>query len=147
MLEEVISRLKINIEEVPQKFRKFSEEEASARPAPGKWCKKEILGHLIDSACNNHLRFVVAQFEPEPIQLRKYDADGWVNSQNYHGESTETIINLWAAYNTHILHIISGFPEEKLNVKWDIYGEIHTTEWLIKDYVDHMDHHLNKIFS
>jgi hypothetical protein len=147
MLSEVISRLKAHLEEVPGKFSNFSEEEASYRPAPGKWCKKEILGHLIDSACNNHSRFVRAQFEQDPVKLIKYAPDEWVSSQNYYGEPIETIVNLWSAYNTHLLHIISVYPQDKLYTSWDINGEIYSTEWLITDYVDHLDHHLNQIFK
>lgn len=144
---EVISRLKKHLDEVPGKFRQFSEEEASHRPAPGKWCKKEILGHLIDSACNNHSRFVRGQFENEPIPFTKYAQDDWVLSQNYHDEPLENIISLWAAYNTHILHIMSSFPAEKLKVVWDYNGQKYSNEFLLKDYVDHMDHHLNQIFN
>ncbi len=147
MIEDAISRLKIHLSEVPEKFSKFSEKELSTPPAPGKWSKKEILGHLIDSACNNHNRFVLSQFESEPVMLIKYSQDEWVTVQNYCKEDSQKILDLWKAYNTHILHIFETYPKDKLEVKWDIQGDIQTSEWLIIDYVDHMEHHLKQIFK
>lgn len=147
MISDALSRLKNHIDKVPAKFAEFSDDEASTSPAPGKWSKKDILGHLIDSACNNHSRFVRSAFEPEPITLVKYAQDDWVSIQNYTGENTADIVALWKAYNQHILNILSVFPEDKLSVKWNIAGDEYTTEWLIIDYVDHMDHHLNQIFK
>jgi hypothetical protein len=147
MIADAISRLKTHIEEVPVKFAALSDKDVSTPPAPGKWSKKEILGHLIDSACNNHSRFVRSMFEEEPIKIVKYKQDEWVNYQRYSKEDTQDIVNLWKAYNTHIVNIFNIFPEEKLNVKWDIDGDTQTTEWLITDYVDHLEHHLEKIFN
>ena len=148
MVQEALSRLKNHIEEVPGRFRQFSEQEASTPPAPGKWSKKEILGHLIDSANNNHARFVRGQFETEPVKLLKYAQDEWVSLQNYRDESTETIVQLWEVYNTHIAHVIAVMPKEKYKVLWDIGGEEPVTmEWMIKDYVDHMEHHFKAIFN
>ena len=147
MIADAVSRLKKHINDVPQKFGEFSEEEVTTPPAPGKWTKKEVLGHLIDSACNNHSRFVRSLFEAEPIVLIKYAQNEWVSCQKYSDEKTEDVIALWKAYNTHILNLISIFPEDKLSVKWDIGGEIYTAEWLISDYVDHIEHHLKQIFN
>lgn len=147
MIEDAISRLKAHLTDLPERFSEFTEEEVSTPPAPGKWSRKEVLGHLIDSACNNHNRFVKSMFEDEPIKLVKYAQDDWVRSQNYRDEDTKVILDLWKSYNTHILHIFTIFPEDRLNIKWDINGEMFTAEWLITDYVDHMEHHLNQIFK
>lgn len=147
MIKDAISRLKTHLNDVPEKFSEFTEEEVNTPPAPGKWSKKEIIGHLIDSACNNHSRFVKSMFEGEPIKLVKYAQDDWVNFQNYRNEDTKVILDLWKSYNTHILYIFTVFPKDKLDIKWDINGEIFTTEWLMTDYVDHMEHHLNQIFN
>ena len=148
MVQEALSRLKTHIAEIPGRFRQFSEEEANTPPAPGKWSKKEILGHLIDSANNNHSRFVRGQFQAEPVNLIKYSQDEWVSLQDYREEDMETIVKLWEAYNRHIAHVISGMPEDKYKVLWDAGGdEPVTMEWLIKDYVDHMEHHFKAIFN
>jgi hypothetical protein len=149
-LKNVTQRLLKNITEIPSKFLSFDEEELKEKPAPDKWSKKEILGHLIDSAANNHHRFVKAQFEEEPFKIISYHQNSWVAVQNYNEMDSESLIELWKNYNHHILWIISNFDESKLNTRWEMddnkaSGE--TIFFLIKDYVYHMDHHLKQIFG
>ena len=54
----------------------ISEDAAAQKPNPSKWSKKEILGHLIDSAANNHQRFIRLQLARE-IGLPGYEQDNW----------------------------------------------------------------------
>lgn len=149
-LKIVTQRLQKNITDIPSKFLSFSEDELGKKPAPDKWSKKEILGHLIDSAANNHQRFVRAQFEEEPFKFNSYQQDDWVKVQKYNAVDTESLVSLWKIYNQHILWIISNFDENKLESKWlmednEVSGE--TIFFLIKDYIDHMDHHFGQIFN
>ena len=148
-LQKIINRLKEHIDTVPSKFLSYTEEELERKPAPNKWSKKEILGHLIDSAANNHHRFVIAQFENEPLVLVPYEQEEWNRIQKYNEIDTKFLVEFWRMYNLHILWIISNFPEEKLELKCKSVDEREMAETvflLIKDYVDHMDHHLNQIF-
>jgi DinB superfamily len=148
-LKIVAQRLQTNINSVPNRFLSFSEEELRKKPAPNKWSKKEILGHLIDSAANNHHRFVKAQFEDDPFKFDSYQQDDWVNVQKYNELDTGSLVDLWERYNKHLLWIISNFDNSKLEMKWLIEGYETSGEtmlFLIKDYVDHMDHHLKQIF-
>lgn len=148
-LKIVTERLQKNINSVPSRFHSFSEEDLRKKPAPKKWSKKEILGHLIDSAANNHRRFVKAQFEDDPFEFDSYQQDDWVRVQNYNELDTDLLVELWETYNKHILWIISNFDESKLGMKWLIEGYETSGEtmlFLLKDYVDHMDHHLRQIF-
>jgi hypothetical protein len=149
-LKSVTQRLLKNITEIPSKFLSFSEDELRNKPAPDKWSRKEILGHLIDSAANNHHRFVKAQIEEDPLKIISYQQNSWVAVQNYNEMDSESLGKLWESYNHHILWIISNFDENKLNTRWimeenEASGE--TILFLIKDYVDHMDHHLKQIFD
>ena len=149
-LNKVAQRLQKNINDIPSKFLSFSEEELRKKPAPDKWSKKEILGHLIDSAANNHHRFVKAQIEEDPIKIISYHQNGWVKVQHYNEEDTESLTGLWKNYNQHILNIILNFDENRLETNWlmeDNEASGETILFLIKDYVDHMDHHLGQIFS
>ncbi len=149
-LKIVTQRLHKNINSVPSRFLSFSEDELREKPAPNKWSKKEILGHLIDSAANNHHRFVKAQFEDEPFKLKSYQQDDWVKTQNYNEVDTESLVGFWKIYNQHILWIISNFDENKLETRWlmeDNESMSETIFFLIKDYVDHMDHHFGQIFN
>jgi DinB superfamily len=149
-LQTVADRLQKNIDEVPVKFLRFPEGELNRKPAPNKWSKKEILGHLIDSAANNHHRFIKAQFEKEPFIIVAYEQDYWVNIQKYNEVDSKYLVELWRLYNQHIHWIISNFPNEKLSVKCRSIDDREPAEnvfLLIKDYVDHMDHHLEQIFN
>ena len=56
-----IERLRYAVRELPAVLVRFTDAEAAGVPAPGRWAKKEVVGHLIDSAANNHQRFVRAQ--------------------------------------------------------------------------------------
>lgn len=147
-LRDVTQRLLKNIIEIPSKFLSFDEDELRNKPVPEKWSKKEILGHLIDSAANNHHRFVKAQIEEDPFKIISYQQNSWVAVQNYNEMDSELLIELWKSYNHHILWIISNFDKKKLNTRWimeenEVSGE--TILFLIKDYIDHMDHHLKQI--
>jgi hypothetical protein len=123
----------------------IQEEESAERASPENWSKKEILGHLIDSASNNHQRFVRAQLGAE-IKLPGYDQDSWVRTQSYQTEAWSTLVHLWKTYNLHLIHVIGQIPEEKLTSICFI-GENPpvTLEFLIIDYLRHLKHHLHQI--
>jgi hypothetical protein len=149
-LKKVVDRLQEHINIVPSKFLKYSEDELRRKPAPNKWSKKELLGHLIDSATNNHLRFIKIQFMPEPFFVEGYHQDDWVRIQKYNEIDTQHLVDFWKIYNEHILFIMQNTPEEKLNLKITAeqpFEEADTLFFLMKDYVDHIDHHLKQIFD
>src|SRR5262252_10395120 len=87
----------------------IGEAAASRRPAPGKWSKKEILGHLIDSATNNHQRFVRAQISDE-LTFPGYEQDEWVRRQDYNSKPWNELVELWRLFNRHVAHIIRNLP-------------------------------------
>ena len=149
-LKKVVDRLQEHINTVPSKFLKYPEGELRRKPAPNKWSKKEILGHLIDSATNNHLRIIKIQFMPEPFFVEGYAQNDWVRIQNYSEIDTQHLVNFWKIYNEHILNIMKNTPEEKLDMKITAEKpseEADTLFFLMKDYVDHIDHHLKQIFN
>jgi hypothetical protein len=123
------------------------ESESSNRPAPDKWSKKEILGHLIDSASNNHQRFVRAQLSSE-IRLPEYEQERWVRAQSYQTESWENIVELWKSLNLHLLHVAAKIPVDRANSLCFIgENEPVTLEFLFSGYVDHVKHHLQQILT
>src|SRR5438552_11710937 len=103
--QESAAELNKTIETVAPWLKQLSDAEASIRPAPGKWSKKEILGHLLDSAANNHQRFVRLQLQSY-VELPGYEQDGWVRVQAYQGLPWNEIIDLWQSYNRHLAHLI-----------------------------------------
>ena len=118
---------------------------ASRRPAPGKWSKKEILGHLIDSAANNHQRFVRLQLTAR-IDLPGYDGDEWVRIQGYQDRPWLDIIELWRRYNTQLASVIRHVDAKALRHVWHTPdGKDLDLEFIMRDYVVHLRHHLDQI--
>ena len=146
-MQETLSEYESVISRALPKLLAISELQGSARATPDKWSKKEILGHLIDSASNNHQRFVRAQLSGE-IKLPNYDQVVWVRTQEYQTETWEDLVHLWKLYNLHLLHIVESIPVDKLNSMCFIgESEPVTLEFLIQDYVRHLKHHLEQIFA
>jgi len=129
---------------------------ASRRPAPDKWSAKEIMGHLIDSAANNHARFVRAQVQDTFVFLG-YGQDDWVAVQQYQRASWPDLLALWREYNLHIARIMDATsPDIRLRERHP--HNLHEIAWqpipvdlpatldhMMRDYVGHLHHHLNQI--
>ena len=127
------------------RLRSLKPAEASASRAPGKWSRKEILGHLIDSAANNHQRFVRAQLSAE-LAFPGYAQNDWNSVQGYAEEEWPVIVDLWCSLNRHLAHVVSRIPAEKMKVPCRIgEGAPMTLESLIADYIRHVEHHLEQL--
>jgi DinB superfamily len=132
--------------------------ESEASRAPGKWSPKEIIGHLIDSAANNHQRFVRAQFTSDLV-FPGYAQNEWVAVQHYQQAAWPALVQLWLSYNLHLLRIVARIPEAKLTelrhehnldqIAWQTVArsEATTLEYFIRDYINHLKHHLRQIFE
>jgi hypothetical protein len=142
---EYAKRIRECVKRAGERFASISEKEASQKQAPDKWSRKEILGHLIDSAANNHQRFVRAQLEGT-LAFPGYEQNGWVGVQGYAAEDWEKIRELWSALNMHLAHIVDRVPPEKMTIPCRIGKNAEVTlELLIGDYIKHMEHHLKQI--
>lgn len=145
MIEKAISRLIDIIDKTPGLLAKIGEESMSAKGLSNKWSKKEILGHLIDSATNNHQRFIRGQFELHP-EIR-YDQNKWNEFSFYQDIESKQIISFWTAYNKQLIEIINRIPKENLSKQIKIGENLLTLEFLIIDYVEHLEHHLEQIIA
>ena len=110
-MSAAIERLRFAVRTLPGVLAGFSEAESEQRPSPERWTKKEILGHLIDSASNNHQRFVRGQLNSGQ-DFPGYEQEQWVRIQGYQAARWSDLIDLWRAYNTHLLHVIGCMTEE-----------------------------------
>lgn len=154
--QQFLETFRETIRSATLRLKEISNEESS-RSARGEWSPKQILGHLIDSAANNHQRFVRAQFT-EDLVFPGYEQDQWVSAQRYTDEPWPDLIELWRAYNMHLLHVVSGIsqhvltqPRHKHNLDKIAFHTIDqgtpaTLEYLIRDYLDHLQHHLDQIW-
>lgn len=143
--DKAINRLQNIIDKAPTKLSEFNESEMSEKQLPTKWSKKQILGHLIDSATNNHQRFVRGQFETNPEIT--YDQNNWNEFSFYQEMESQQIIKFWTIYNTLLLEIIKRIPSKSLNNQIRVGDNLLTLEFLIFDYVEHLEHHLKQIMD
>ena len=156
--EQFLNDFRETIVGATARLNEIPADESRRSSAADNWAPIEILGHLVDSATNNHQRFVRAQFTDDLV-FPGYDQDRWVSAQKYRAESWPDLIQLWSAYNLHLLHLVSVIPADILTKSREKHSldqiafnlvpqnEPATLEYLIRDYVDHLQHHLDQIFG
>lgn len=139
-----LQRLHYLCDHIPPLLRNIPDEEFSFKPRPEKWSKSQILGHLIDSAANNHQRFIRVQYEEMPTLV--YDQNKWNALSHYDKKSSAELIAFWTLYNKHLGLIVQHIPEEHLERRcYSGEREPVTLRWLIDDYVRHLEHHLHQL--
>jgi hypothetical protein len=154
-MEDLLSDFGQTIEAASRRLLQISEEQSETPRADGKWSPKQIIGHLIDSASNNHQRFVRAQFSDDLV-FPGYQQEEWVRAQRYDEESWEHLVQLWKFYNMHLLHVMSVVPEEvrtrlrgKHNLPETAWQTVEnrpaTLEYFMRDYVEHLKNHVRQI--
>ncbi|MEZ6041962.1 MAG: DinB family protein [Planctomycetaceae bacterium] len=128
-----------------ERLKKIPHDTAHRKHSADRWSISEVVGHLIDSACNNHQRFVRAQFR-DSLVFPKYDQNQWANAGHYLHADWGNLIELWYFYNKQIAIIIRDMDAAKLQTPCTITPyDTCTLQFLVTDYADHMIHHLNKI--
>jgi len=155
---EFLRDFRATVVDATTRLREIPAADSRQKSAPDDWAPIEILGHLVDSAANNHQRFVRAQFTDDLV-YPGYEQNQWVSSQKYADESWPELIQLWSSYNLHLHHVASVIPASILakprathnldQIAFNLVDkkEAATLEYFIRDYVDHMRHHLDQIFS
>lgn len=148
--------LRAAVLETAAALERVSDEAASRRPAPGKWSVKEVVGHLVDSAANNHQRFVRARFQ-DTLEFPGYAQDDWVAVQQYQDAPWPGLVTLWREYNLHIARLMEITPDEiRLrehrrhnldSLAWQPVPADRpaTLDYFMRDYVGHLRHHLRQI--
>jgi hypothetical protein len=145
--EAVAADLRETVAQAQPLLEKFTDSEASNRPQPGKWSKKEILGHLLDSASNNHQRFVRAALQGILV-FPGYDQDPLVELQRFRTMEWKFLTEFWANYNRFLAQVIGVLPSEAAAVVCSVgKNPPATLEWVAQDYVAHLKHHLNQILG
>ncbi len=154
--DALVAHWRRTVDQAAFELAAVTDADARRRPAPGKWSIKEIVGHLVDSAANNHRRFVEAQLHDDLI-VHGYAQDAWVHVQRYQESPWPDLVALWAAYNFHLAGVIRGTPAEALerprprhnlgDVAWQPVPQDApaTLGWLVRDYVGHLEHHLAQV--
>jgi hypothetical protein len=144
-MEETARHLQETVAHAARLMKTITEKEASKKEKQGKWSKKEIIGHLIDSAGNNQQKFV-RLMETPTLSFVAYNQDYWVTAQRYCYADWIELITLWELANMHLAHIIKYTMPNRLHHEISIDGKgPYTLEFIMKDYVEHLKHHLKQI--
>jgi hypothetical protein len=122
----------------------LTEASASRSEKAGKWCAKEVMGHLTDSAINNHARVMRLQIESEP-NLPGYEQMAWVSLQHYVDKEWARVLEVWATLNEHFAWAVSHIDRARLANTGNVEGDELTLGFLIEDYIAHMEHHLRAL--
>jgi hypothetical protein len=146
------------LEVAEPQLRAITEDDSAVKPAPSKWSPREIVGHLIDSATNNHQRFVRGALE-NTLVFTGYAQNEWVSVQAYQSASWSELVTLWASYNRHIAHVMRVIPESdrtrphtrnnlhEITSATPVTLEQMTLDFLMSDYVRHLEHHIRQILG
>jgi len=150
-----ISELRTIIERESPRLLGASPDAVERRPAKGGWSAKEVLGHLIDSAAVNHQRFVRAQWQD--LVFAGYAQDDWVAAQNYQSAPWLELVALWREYNRQLARVMTAIPID-VRLREQRRHNLHeiamkpipadkpaTLDYLMSDYVEHLQHHLKQI--
>lgn len=144
-MKELSAQLRSLVDAVEPRLNRIPESETLRPVLPGGWSRKQLLGHLIDSASNNHQRFVRAMLQPS-LDFPAYDQEGNVRVQAVQQAEWSLLVSLWSAYNRYLAHLIAHIPPPQLDTQCRIgAGEPVTLRFLASDYLHHLRHHLHQI--
>jgi hypothetical protein len=133
------------VESCAARLAVLSADSVTHKPSPARWSIQEVIGHLVDSASNNHQRFVRAQ-QADELVLPDYEQNFWVASQGYNHCDWLELLDLWRLYNRHLAHVIRRIPDVKMQVQCTIGPNAPVSlSYLVEDYLVHLKHHVNKI--
>jgi hypothetical protein len=157
-MQQYVSELREAVDKAAPQLLSLRDTGKPRGPEADSWSRAEILGHLIDSAANNHRRFVIGQLE-DNLVFPAYQQNGWVSVQRYSEAPWDDLVTLWASYNRHLARVMEAVPEEARTKKYQMHSfdkiawkpvdeaEATTLDYLMKDYVDHLKNHLNQILG
>jgi hypothetical protein len=150
-----ITELRSIVERESARLLGAAPDAVARRPAKGGWSAKEVLGHLIDSAAVNHQRFVRAQWQD--LVFAAYAQDDWVEAQKYQDAPWIELVALWREYNRHLARVMAAIPID-VRLKEHRIHNLHeiamkpapkdqpaSLEYLMRDYVEHLQHHVKQI--
>ena len=143
-MESIANDLEMVVTTYLPSLKLLDESRFANKPSPSKWSKKEVIGHLVDSAQCNIRRFMMAQYEETPRII--YNQDRSVTIAGYQHWNSNELIDLWRLLNLQIAEILKNTSDETAQ-RQCMTEELHTIEWLAIDYIKHLKHHLHQVLG
>lgn len=155
---DYIAALRADLDAAEPLLRAIGDDAASAPWRPGKWTRREVLGHLVDSASVNHERFVRAT-RTDHLVFHGYDQDEWVAVQHYRDASWDELVDLWIGLNRYLARFMAVVPTDVRHAPRERHtldrigfrplpaNQPATLDHLMSDYVVHLEHHLTQVLG
>jgi DinB superfamily len=144
-MKELSEKLARVVQSAEAILRKVPDAESTTPVLKGGWSRKQVIGHLIDSASNNHQRFVRASLQGS-LEFPGYEQDGCVRVQDVQDAPWPLLLALWKNYNLYLAHVIAHLPPSQLKAQCRIGDhEPVTLQFIAEDYLRHLLHHLGQI--
>ena len=146
-LNKVANKIEQQVNASVEHWHRLPDKTLTFRPSENDWSTKEIIGHLIDSASNNHQRFVRLQLVKR-LTFPDYGPDNihWIRIQNYQQRNWEELLGLWRYFNIQLVHIIRRVDPDCLDHVWQLEGKAGVALFdLMKDYLRHLEDHRHQI--
>lgn len=145
MPTDLAVQFRTQLDDIRSTLIHFPQELADTPWRPGGWTRKQIVGHLLDSAANNRQRFVRASIDGV-YEGPGYAQDGWVAAHGYETQSWVTLLGWWQTEHEILAAVVDRIPEERLSASCKVGdGDPVTLQFLIEDYVRHQRHHFDQI--
>ncbi len=146
-MKNIANEIRSVVNQASERLALMTPGQVSRKETPNSWSKKEVLGHLIDSATNNHQRFVRA-CSNAAAAFPTYQQEDWIRVQRYNESDWGTLLELWSAYNRHLSDVIERIPQDALSAHCNVGQENPVTlEFVVEDYLRHLQHHLRTILD
>lgn len=148
-MESTTKKLQLLLKSTIAKVNAYSENDMEQKSSPKSWSKKEVLGHLIDSALHNLRRFVAAHYMEMPFAITGYEQDALVIANHYQELSKTHLLSLWSTLNQHIIEVVNRLTAEQLAdevINPDEFKFLSVAQ-LYEEYVDHLEHHVKKVMA
>jgi hypothetical protein len=147
-MELQIKKIEALLSIINEYFNSVSDAVLEFKPSQDKWSKKEILGHLVDSAIHNLVRFTEINYVEKPYHHRPYRQNDLVNLNQYQTMDTNELLQLWLSLNKQIIRVFKNVDDKALDYKIILNDQsVIDLKFLMTDYVEHMEHHINQIRS
>lgn len=111
----------------------------------GGWTRRQIVGHLLDSAANNRQRFVRAAIDGH-YAGPQYAQDAWIAAHGYNAQPWETLLRWWEVEHEILAAAVDCIPDDRLESSCVVGEDAPVTlRFLIEDYLAHQRGHLAQL--